>query len=1258
VPTKRRAAPEAPPPGYPLPEGVTLTPDAEGEWTRFTRALPLNEGPRLLFALVDSPGLRRRLADHLTRALRADGSEVARLDFDTAHHQPLQEIFDAAAAHPNARFCFLSGLELSFNSPEHRSSAFADLNLHRDQISRRLACPLVIWTTDDAFTDLARNAPDFVAWRSGVFAFIDPCSADEAAYRKHLIDRFSKLTLYSVTSDAPLAVDLERVFVKLTATQRRTRIETRLGAIYSAGDPNQDDLPLVYTADDLDLDDVPLPPPGVQALPVPPRLAEEVTVTLSVGEALREQPCLAIIGAPGAGKTTLLRYLTLTFARHQAQERLGLDEDRLPILIALRDFNRFLNHIAENNPNEEFARLLPRFLHGHYAAVAPHLALQAEFFDKALADGRCVVLLDGLDEVADPGRRDRVATAIAYFARCYRGNRFVITSRPRGYESEARRRLAPLCSECRLRDFDGDDRTAFARAWYTAVITDRLGDTPPARDEAERAAGDLLRAIEKDPRIAALAGNPLLLSVLAMVHQRGAGGLPHRRVELYEECCELLLGYWDQVRGGEAARELANYGGLTRSEKRALLEPIALWLHERGELGLEVEQHELEEEISRQFRELFGDADPRSRERAALFLRVITERAGLLIERERGVYAFAHLTFQECLAARALADREDYIAYTLNHLHEPWWREVILLEVGHVSSPNNRRSRKLATDLLRALRGANSWLEPVLKRDLLFASRALADVGPLGVDDDLRQSLVTELIDLWHTTPYEPQRAEVVEVFAYAMPTADGPRVRAELLHCLADEVETMRIRAATALGQIGGPVASPAVLDHLLDLTADPSGTVRSWAAEALGRIGEQAASPQVLERLLDLIADPSRTVRWVATEALGQIGEQAASPTVLDRLLVLTANPDGRVCSWAARALGRIGGQAAMQTVADCLLALTAHADWGVRRAATEALGHVSEKAAAPKVVDRLLVLTADPDGGVRRAATKALGRIDEQAASPQILERLLDLIADPSRIVRWVATEALGRIGERAALPAAPDRLLILTAHADGGVRRAATEALGQVGEKAATPKVLDRLLALTADPDGGVRWAATKALGQVGEQAATPKVLDRLAALIADSSGTVRRTAAEALGRIGERAALPALLDRLLILTAHADGEMRRAATEALGQVGEKAATPKVLDRLLALITDTDEDVRWAAATSLARIGATAKAEIVTRMAAFWQSQLADEEFRSFGERFGQAADLAYEQLRQIAERHGAHLAAADQHEAGLSAGSVS
>ena len=70
---------------------------------------------------------------------------------------------------------------------------------------------------------------------------------------------------------------------------------------------------------------------------------------------------------------------------------------------------------------------------------------------------------------------------------------------------------------------------------------------------------------------------------------------------------------------------------------------------------------------------------------AANFLSVIQQRAGLLTARGTdGIYAFSHLTFQEYLTARALAGADDFLTYTTAHAADPWWREVILLEVGYL----------------------------------------------------------------------------------------------------------------------------------------------------------------------------------------------------------------------------------------------------------------------------------------------------------------------------------------------------------------------------------------------------------------------------------------------------------------------------------------------------------------------------------------------------------------------------------------------
>jgi len=59
---------------------------------------------------------------------------------------------------------------------------------------------------------------------------------------------------------------------------------------------------------------------------------------------------------------------------------------------------------------------------------------------------------------------DELRNNAAEFAPYYRGNRFILTSRPRGYEGEAEQRLSSLYAECTIRDFDDEDMTVFARS--------------------------------------------------------------------------------------------------------------------------------------------------------------------------------------------------------------------------------------------------------------------------------------------------------------------------------------------------------------------------------------------------------------------------------------------------------------------------------------------------------------------------------------------------------------------------------------------------------------------------------------------------------------------------------------------------------------------------------------------------------------------------------------------------------------------------
>ncbi len=136
-----------------------------------------------------------------------------------------------------------------------------------------------------------------------------------------------------------------------------------------------------------------------------------------------EPVVLAVVGAPGSGKTTLLRYTARQACLYRRGRRGGAR--RLPILLYLRD------HVPAivADPDVALADLLRSTLGGLRAAEPQG------WFEQRLRAGECVVLLDGLDEVARQEDRTKVATWTERQVSQYPRNDYVITSRPQGYRT-------------------------------------------------------------------------------------------------------------------------------------------------------------------------------------------------------------------------------------------------------------------------------------------------------------------------------------------------------------------------------------------------------------------------------------------------------------------------------------------------------------------------------------------------------------------------------------------------------------------------------------------------------------------------------------------------------------------------------------------------------------------------------------------------------------------------------------------------------
>ncbi|WP_200308791.1 NACHT domain-containing protein [Streptomyces adelaidensis] len=354
---------------------------------------------------------------------------------------------------------------------------------------------------------------------------------------------------------------------------------------------------------------------------------------------------LAVIGGPGSGKTTL--------ARNTALELCGRGwrpwKRRLPVLLYLRDHTAAL--LADEPPPLEAVAVSAAWLEGK---------VPAHWLGRRLDRGGCVVLLDGLDEVADRADRERVVAWVARQIRRHPDNTYVVTSRPYGYESNP----LPGAEVLQVRRFTWQQIDQFLRQWSQATESRARGGTGrEVRSAADRSAADLLARLRKQGALYDLAANPLLLTMTANVH-RYRGQLPGSRAELYAEMADVLLHRRSEARG------LRDGLGLGGPHKQHVAQHLALAMMKARVRDWPV--RDAARAIRRPLRQVPGEVT------AEVFLDA-AHKSGLLVEREHGVYGFAHLTLQEYLAAAQLSTPRADITMLNGVVDDPWWRETILL---------------------------------------------------------------------------------------------------------------------------------------------------------------------------------------------------------------------------------------------------------------------------------------------------------------------------------------------------------------------------------------------------------------------------------------------------------------------------------------------------------------------------------------------------------------------------------------------------
>jgi predicted NACHT family NTPase len=302
-----------------------------------------------------------------------------------------------------------------------------------------------------------------------------------------------------------------------------------------------------------------------------------------------------------------------------------------------------------------------------------------------LKAGKVLVMFDGLDEVFDPAQRDEVITDIHRFTNDYPNVRVIVTSRIIGYKPQ-RLRDAQF-RHFMLQDLESDQIQDFIYRWHELTFTDEA-DKVRKRER-------LQQAIKTSSAIGELAGNPLLLTMMAILNRNQE--LPRDRPELYNQASRVLLHQWD-VEQKLLENPRVDSVAIDYKDKQAMLRQVAHHMQaaDKGLAGNLIRGDDLERIVTGYLKSIEVS---QARTVARLLIEQLRSRNFILCFLGADSYGFVHRTFLEYFCACKFVERFGKRGLegglTLDelkrevfgkHWQDESWHEVLRLIVGMIDT--------------------------------------------------------------------------------------------------------------------------------------------------------------------------------------------------------------------------------------------------------------------------------------------------------------------------------------------------------------------------------------------------------------------------------------------------------------------------------------------------------------------------------------------------------------------------------------------
>lgn len=754
---------------------------------------------------------------------------------------------------------------------------------------------------------------------------------------------------------------------------------------------------------------------------------------------------LVILGDPGSGKSSLLQTVVRSFADTWEETKDSESQPApIPFLIELGAFAR---------TKGERIRDLFDFCANSDQAAWP---IARDELQRLLAAGQASLLFDGLDEVFDPGLRGEVVHSIVRLGQDYPLARILVTSRVIGYKGEAFRHAD--FRHFMLQDLDQEQIAEFLENWHRDTY--RPDQAAERREKHER----LQAAIADSRAITELAGNPMLLTMMAIVNR--SQQLPRERAKLYRQCAELLLDRWkidEALSEDPALRE--DLSAFDTEEKQNLLRQVARAMQQgpQGLAGNLLDKDTLSAVIESA---ITGLVRPPERRVANALVKHLRDRVYILCFLGGDRFGFVHRTFLEFFCADDLRVRfekkkslseDQLIALFVDHLGDDPWQEVLSLLAGLLDTsivgriverllqicdePQARPATFLAATCLTEvrrrsdlanlvsateerlmelmywdLRISNDWNDWTEAADDIRKVRTLAvhTLAPLALHRGERKTWLKEhaLNDLdWIV------RVACVETLAKNWPC--DPDILHFLKHLARNHPDVMVQRSC--IEQIGTHFASDlhslAFIQYLARNAPDFS--VRYVCVHQVGRHVHRG--PKAQEFLKDIArADISEYVREIAAALLSRHATREPSTLALLRDLALN-DPHETVRQACVLEIGTRHTNAP-DTIRFLQYLARNDPQQEVRRACVHQLGRIFRKDPDAHYFFEHLVLN-DPGWMVRIASVEQLGSLS--TCGPNILSFLKHLAGSAQDVV--VRKACINEVGRR--LTRAPDTLPFL-------------------------------------------------------------------------------------------------------------------------------------------------------------------------------------------------------------------------------------